>query len=285
MVKDDAVMKEDATAEGKEAKNVSSNLDDVAATVDATADNIDKAEFQNSTVAVSTATTTVFSTEFVSNRDNFLSNLIVVVAADDNNLNAKLKIDVKNSIGKLNDIRQEYLPTEYNDVKKDSVSDDNNYYGVIYDRTDDDNPPSLPPESNMPCIHSIIGEVNEEFHFWNGISNEEPNGNNDHTCNDTVPNQADNNRPSDGESKILLLCSLEHLDRSQIEVSIRETNTLNTLICEVNEEYSFWCIYQNEEYPVDLIATSTKSKASQQIDRYDQEEYHDDSIGVVDFTW
>ena len=25
---------------------------------------------------------------------------------------------------------------------------------MIYDRTDDANPPSLPPESNMPCIHS-----------------------------------------------------------------------------------------------------------------------------------
>ena len=53
---------------GKKSENVSSNLIGVTATatVDATADNIDKAEFQNSTVAVSTATTTVFSTEFVS---------------------------------------------------------------------------------------------------------------------------------------------------------------------------------------------------------------------------
>ena len=54
-------------------------------------------------------------------------------------------------------------------VKNNSVSEDNNNYGVIYDRTNDANPPSLPPKSNMPCIHSIIGEVNENFQFWTNI--------------------------------------------------------------------------------------------------------------------
>ena len=44
---------------------------------------------------------------------------------------------------------------------------------MICDRTDDDNPPSLPPESNMPCIQSIIGEVNEEYLFWHPHRDEE----------------------------------------------------------------------------------------------------------------
>ena len=61
------------------------------------------------------------------------------------------------------------------DVGNDGVPDDDNY-GVVYDRTDDTNPPSLPPESNLPCIHStnipsdevntLIDEVNEEYLFW-----------------------------------------------------------------------------------------------------------------------
>ena len=57
------------------------------------------------------------------------------------------------------------------EVRHDGVPDD---YGVTDDRTDDTNPPSLPPEPNLPCIHSIpsdeikalIEEVNEEFLFW-----------------------------------------------------------------------------------------------------------------------
>ena len=91
LVTDDVVMKEDATVEEKELENVSSNLDNVAATADTTADNIDNAEFQSSTVAVptTTTTTTIISTEILLNKDAFLSNLIVVVAADDDIDNAK----------------------------------------------------------------------------------------------------------------------------------------------------------------------------------------------------
>ena len=89
---------------------------------------------------------------------------------------------------------------------------------MIYDRTNDANCPPLLPESNIPYIHSIIVEVNGEFQFLNDISNEEFYGNNDYTCNDTVPNQANNNRSTDRESKIVLLRSLEHLDCSQIEI-------------------------------------------------------------------
>ena len=123
-------------------------------------------------------------------------------------------------------------------------------------------PPEHPPHPSIilhDSINNLMGKyeticnkVNNDFQFWNDISNGEPDGNNDYACNDTVPNQADNNR---------LLRS--HLDCSQIEVSIRETNTMNTLICEVNEEYSSWCTYRNEEYPVDSIPASTKLKASQ----------------------
>ena len=67
--------------------------------------------------------------------------------------------------------------------------------------------------------------------------------------------------------------SLEHLDCSQIEVSIGETvlknvrqyQCLNTLINEVKKEYSFWpaikeyitdnpqCSHQDKEHPVDII--------------------------------
>ena len=54
---DDEVVKEDATAEGKELENVSLNLDDVSVTTTAT-DDINNIEFQRSTEVVPTTTTT-----------------------------------------------------------------------------------------------------------------------------------------------------------------------------------------------------------------------------------
>ena len=67
------------------------------------------------------------------------------------------------------------------------------------------------------------------------------------------------------------------LDFRDSEVStngtvLEQSNEVNTLIDEVNEEYSFWCPHQDKEYPVDSIHTSTK------------EEYHEDSTGVLDDT-
>ena len=137
------------------------------------------------------------------------------------------------------------------DVGNDSVSDDNDKYGMIYDKSNDANPPLLPLESNMPCIHSIIGEVNEDFQFCTNISNWEPHGND--TYNHTVPNQAKNNRPANGESKIVLLRSSEFLNATTTTatviwpdiVSIKDiSSNLNVVAAatatEVNEEFRFW---------------------------------------------
>ena len=86
VVNDDAVMTEDATAEGKESENVSLNLDDVSATTTTTAaDDIDNAKFQYSTESVPTAATTtapVICMDSVSTKD-VSSNLSVAVADDD----------------------------------------------------------------------------------------------------------------------------------------------------------------------------------------------------------
>ena len=100
---------------------------------------------------------------------------------------------------------------------------------------------------NLNDIQQEYSSHCNNFYVNNGIQQGySPQGNNYYVYSDTnnplsLPTepQADNNRPNDGESKIVLLRSLEHLDCSQIEVSISDTNTLNTLICEVNEEYSF----------------------------------------------
>ena len=59
-------------------------------------------------------------------------------------------------------------------VGNNSVHDDNDNYGAICDRTNDANPSSLTPESNISCIHSIIGEVNEDYQFCTNIPNGEP---------------------------------------------------------------------------------------------------------------
>ena len=196
---------------------------------------------------------------------------------------------------------------------------------LIADDDNDNNLPPLPPGPNLPCIHSIIKEVNEEFQFWNDISNEELYGNNDYTCNDTVPNQANNNnRPIDGESKIVLLRSSEHLDCNQIKVSIEETNTndtvlenvrqyqyrrLNTLIEEVNEEYRFWRphrLVSNKDVTLNQIrtkiapnenvvisnlnvaaaaATDDHDEIHSRDEEYpDEEDHHKELVGVLDGT-
>ena len=112
---------------------------------------IDTSKYHSSTEAVPKTTPALVNrTDIVSNEDAS-SNLTVVTATaaanddDDNNSNLKLKLDGENLIGHINGIQQEYL-TEY-----EASSHGNNYYdnkyGVFCDRSDDDNPPPLPPES------------------------------------------------------------------------------------------------------------------------------------------
>ena len=128
------------------------------------------------------------------------------------------------------------------------------HYGGISKSNDVDH---IPPRSHQEDEGKYpIRKLNDDdiLNVESGTSVGRDYGDNDDTYNDTIPNQADNNRPNDGESKIILLHSSEHLICSQIEGSIRRINTndtvleivkqyrrLNTLICEVNEEYSFWC--------------------------------------------
>ena len=99
-------------------------------------------------------------------------------------------------IGDLDGIKDECYQVKGNnkeeeevaDIGYDGVPDDNDNYGVIYDRIDDANSPSLPPESNTPCIHfinitndslvsdevnALIEEVNEEYPFWRPHRDEE----------------------------------------------------------------------------------------------------------------
>jgi len=120
----------------------------------------------------------------------------IVFSDDDSILNVKLQVECENSTGDLNGIQRDYPivnkvsddanspPPEHPPRPSIMLHDDNNEadvendgvpdnYGVSCDRTDDDNPPSLPPESNMPCIQSIIGEVNEEYLFWHPHRDEE----------------------------------------------------------------------------------------------------------------
>jgi len=52
----------------------------------------------------------------------------------------KLQVECENSTCDLNGIKRDYLIVNE----------------VIYDRTDYANPPPLPPESNVPCMHSIF---------------------------------------------------------------------------------------------------------------------------------
>ena len=107
---------------------------------------IDTAKFCSRTIAVTTTTTTTTTTPiFVSNKDIVL-NLNVVNGDDDDDINnAKSPSEWKNSIGDLDGIKDEYYQVK-------------GRYGSIYDRSDDVNPPPLPPESpayaiNMQCIH------------------------------------------------------------------------------------------------------------------------------------
>ena len=134
----------------------------------------DNAKFQRSTVPVpvpvpittSSTTTTVIRTEMVLNEEvihtkivstgKAISNLNTVAAVvdDDNINNAKSPPKCGNPIGDLDGIKNEYYQADEK-------------YCSIYDRSDDDNPPPLPPESpayaiNIECIYSNIpndGEI------------------------------------------------------------------------------------------------------------------------------
>ena len=119
----------------------------------------------------------IADTEVVgSNKDaspNFNVGAVGAVGAatddDDNNLNAKFKLDGENLIGNLNGIQQEYL-TEYvipSHSNNYSTNIDKEIY--INDRNNTENPPPLSSKSNTLCIYSIFGEVKREFQFWNDI--------------------------------------------------------------------------------------------------------------------
>ena len=89
---------------------------------------------------------------------------------------------------------------------------------MIYDRIDDINPLSLPPESNIPCIHSIIGDVNKELKFRIDISNvkyvtnvaHNYGDNDDNDENDTVPNQVDSNNNTINLDKYNTISPIKH---------------------------------------------------------------------------
>ena len=149
-----------------------------------------------------TATTTVISREIVSTEDVnsnkictkirtdiasneeyiSISSLDDVTAAatadatadDDDIVNAKSPPKFKDLTGDLRGIKDKYYQIKGSnkddeaDVGYDGVPGENDNYGLIYDRSDDINPPPLPPESpvyttNIPCIHSSIPNNGERI--------------------------------------------------------------------------------------------------------------------------
>ena len=94
------------------------------------------------------------------------------------------------------------------DVGNDGVPGDNDNYGVIYDRTDDSNPPSLPQEPNMPCVHST-----------------------------TITNDGKTLPP------FSLVYQVEQSDEVNTLIDkvyqVEQSDEVNTLIDEINEEYCF----------------------------------------------
>lgn len=157
---------------------------------------------------------------------------------------------------------------------------------MIYDRTNDENLPSLPPKylhHSSTMLHdginnpsgelngiqreNLIGnsntlcdKVNKEFLSWVNTSNGESEfvgaheyGDNDDIYNDTVLKlQANNNIPNNGKKKSVLLHSLENLDHIQSEVLIGETNTNGDTVFENARQYQYsnTLIYDqvNKEY-------------------------------------
>jgi len=157
---------------------------------------VSKEEVGNSTVVAATTTTLVFTDidsngEIVSKEDvgSSLNEDVAAAATDDGNgLNAKLKLDDENLIENLNGIQQEYLTEDvisshgnnYYDnidnaksppicenliVDLDGIRDETYQVkrkcNLIYDRSDDVNPPLLPPESpayaiNIPTNGEIL---------------------------------------------------------------------------------------------------------------------------------
>ena len=129
---------------------------DIVTAVD---DGIDNTKFQSSTVPTTTTTTT--DSTILNNLPDKNSNLnmndseeerkgptdsgsnLIITAAvvdNDNINNAKSSTECENSIGDLDGIRDEYYQVK-------------GKYGSIYDRSDNANPPPLPPESP---VHSNI---------------------------------------------------------------------------------------------------------------------------------
>ena len=77
--------------------------------------------------------------------------------------------------------------------------------------------------------------------------------------------------PNDGEILTLLLPSsvyrVEQLPLFSLEYRLEQSDKVNTLIGEVNEEYPFWRPLRDEKYPDE-----------------DEEHHHEDSTGFLDGT-
>ena len=85
---------------------------------------------------------------------------------------------------------------------------------MIYDRTDDANPPPLPPESNMPCIHSIIGkDFNNDFSRNNNYNQDLENYDDDHySIHSELIHSNPSMIPNDGE-RVVLLSSVSRAEK------------------------------------------------------------------------
>ena len=212
--------------------NKHSNLDDVAATADATAD--DTTVISKELVSNKEVVSNRICTENVVSTKDAISNLIGVandnVTADYDDIdNAKSPPEYENSIRDLDGINDKYYQAE-------------GKYCLIYDRSDDDNPPSLSPEPtlyamNIPCIHSSI--------------------------------------PNDGEILSLPLVSsvyqLEQSDDIDNAKSpfIGDLDEVDNLLDKMNEEYLFWRPHRDRDKedsvdsaPVictDIVSTETGS--------------------------
>ena len=148
------------------------------------------------------------------------------------------------------------------DVGNDGVPDDNDNYVLIYDRTDDANPPPLPPESNMPCMHSITREVNKEFKFWTNISNVKSETSVAHNYDDNDDNNDNDNRYND--------TVLNQVDSDNNTIILDEYNTTSPIEHEVNKEYPFW--KTGEDYNTDFIHNNNHIQ--------DHGNIYDDNYGV-----
>ena len=107
-------------------------------------DKIDNTKLQSSTATTTTTTTTTgpeICTDFIPTKEVVLN--VNVVSKEDVNSNLNIADNYE--------YLKEDIPVD-NEYWNNNRSDVDDNYGVIYNRTNAVNPPSLPQESNMPCI-------------------------------------------------------------------------------------------------------------------------------------